>query len=509
MRRLFAALLLITTAAAADEPSPFARDLGEAHALLALDDGTILVSRPSTYDVIALRDRDRDGHADEIRTAVSSIEGACGLAFHDGTLFVAGSRRIVAAERLPDGSFGPGRDLVTDLPNGGPNAERPIAIGPDGRIYLAIAEQGTLWQFERDGGTRRVYERGLSDIGGITFDANGAARAVSKKEAAGAVSDGALFTCDPAGTVFRTGPGTPSMISASAEPTRTILTRAFAIGDLTGAESVIHDEEQDVYLLAGKGFIARVSPEGRVLERSFVSEVKKPRGMAIRDGELWVAEGRTVRVFDRVTGDRLRTIDLASQGAVSLSGVAVGGDGAVYVTDTDKRAGDGRIFRIEEDGDVEVAIHGEELRSPAGIVWDGMRFLVAQAFGNEIVSWQPGHSPTAVLRGPGAYEGLTVLPNGVVIATSGNDGALHFGTTGDLRPLFARTAAPAGIAFDRKRNRLLIPSTEGNWLEGWTLPPMEPPSPRTARERPVDTARTSPQPFPSPAGSPDTSSTIR
>jgi len=45
------------------------------------------------------------------------------------------------------------------------------------------------------------------------------------------------------------------------------------------------------------------------------------------------------------------------------------------------------------------------------------------------------------------------------------------------------------VGFDRKRNRLLIPSTEGDWLEAWTLPPMDPPATKTAREGKTEVAR--------------------
>jgi hypothetical protein len=477
MRHLLV-LTLLTAATILHAQTPFARDLGEAKSVITLEDGTVLVSRPSLFDVIALRDRDKDGVADELRTAVSSVEGASALAFHDGTLFVTGSKGIVAAERLPDGSFGPWRELVTNLP--GANA---IAIGPDGRIYASVAEQKALWQIERDGLTRRIYARGLGDVAAITFDDKGIAKAVSTVE-------NAPFTSDASGTIHRAASMPQSMTSSSsAEPTRAILSKEFALRDLRGAEAVLYDEEQDVYFVSGRGFIARVSPEGKVLEGTFIADVKAPRGMAVRDVDLWVADGTSARAFNRVTGHAVKTIDLAEHGAVDLSHVAVGGDGAVYVTDADRRSGGGRIFRIEADGDVEIAIHGEELRSPAGIAWDGTRFLVAQSYGNEIIAWQPGHPVTAVLRGPGAYDGLTILPNGIVIASSQNDGALHVGTTGDLRPLFARNPAPAGIAFDRKRNRLLLASSEGNSLEAWTLPPLTTPSaPRTAKERPSEYA---------------------
>jgi len=307
---------------------------------------------------------------------------------------------------------------------------------------------------------------------------------------------GAMYVSDERGSIYRLTALPMTMTSSGAEPaSMSILARAFELPNLGGAGAVVHDEEQDVYFVSGTGFVARVSPEGKVLEKNFIDGVKSPRGMAIHGVELWIADGTSVRVFDRVTGASVRTIDLAKHGAVYLNHLAVGGDDAVYVTDTDLRikgtrervrAGDGRIFRVTREGGVEVAIHGEELRSPAGIAWDGTRFLVAQAYGSEIVSWQPGHHAKAVLRGPGAYDGLAILPNGMVIVTSRNDDALHVGMQdaggGELKPLFARAPSPGGIAFDRKRNRLLIPSPEGNWLEAWTLPPMGVVQPASAKK---------------------------
>src|SRR5688572_2574771 len=151
MRYALAVLILLSTASLSAETlhvAPFARDLGEARAILALEDGTVLVSRPKMFDVIYLRDRDGDGQADEIRTAVSSIEGAHGLAMRGRTLFVAGTKQIVAADRLPDGSFGATREVLNDLPDSGTNPRRVLSVGPDGKIYVGVGEHGTLLQLD-------------------------------------------------------------------------------------------------------------------------------------------------------------------------------------------------------------------------------------------------------------------------------------------------------------------------------------------------------------------------
>jgi len=522
----------------------FARDLEQPRTLLALKDGTVLVSRPMLNDVIALRDRNGDGRADEIRTALSSIEGAGGLAMRGDTLYVAGAHAVFTAERQPDGSFGEAREIVGDIRDGG-----AIGAGPDGSIYVATPE--TLLQFDSEGGSRRIFSRGAQKIAAFDWDpetralwgaedsgaltrvgdgvrepaavklsksiglvfANGDAYSASgdaivrvhfadgKPQRAedvvtgvhasglAAARDGSLFfSDDTSGVVYRvssTPPPIPPSMTSSAPPktAKAILSKSFHTDGLRAPAFVLHDEEQDVYFVANAGFISRVTPDGRIEELRFIDGLASPKGMAILGTQLWIADGSKLRVFDRVSGAPVRTIDLAPRGAVALSGVSVGGDDSVYVTDSDVRvkatnervrAGNGRIFRVSGDV-VEVALAGEELRSPTAIAWDGLRFLVAQGYGHEVVAWSPGGGTNAVLRGPGAYGGMVVLPNGAVIVSSEYDEALHVGFgTGELRPLFTRKPTPAGIGFDRKRNRLLIPSREGNWLEAWTLPPMEP-----------------------------------
>ncbi|HKR63716.1 MAG TPA: hypothetical protein VJZ00_08290, partial [Thermoanaerobaculia bacterium] len=271
------------------------------------------------------------------------------------------------------------------------------------------------------------------------------------------------------GIVYRVTRNHPPMISSASEiNAQPILAKAFAVRGLRHPQSVIHDEVQDVYFVStGSGVIARVTPDGRIESPKFIRGLDAPRGMTIVRDVLWVADRDAVRSFDRFTGAPLQTIALAKSGATSLTSIAAGGDELLYVAD----AG-GRIFRIHDDGVAEIVARGEELRSPNALAWDGTRFLIAPALGREVLAWTPGAVPKAVLRGPGAFDGIVVLPTGTVIVSSEHDEALHVSQGNVLRPLFRRAPAPAGIGFDRKRNRLLIPSAEGNWLEAWTLPPL-------------------------------------
>jgi glucose/arabinose dehydrogenase len=633
MTRILFALLAAALPVAADAVrlpegfhlSPFARDLGRPHTVLALEDGTVLVSRPDMNDVLALRDRDGDGRADEVRTAVAAVENANGLAMRGRTLYIAGVRKLVAAERMPDGSFAEPVDVVTDLPDGGRHPYRSVAAGPDGKIYLAVSsscasckesnpEHATILQMDADGANRRIYARGIGEAMALTWigdalwagDAGeinrvadglhfgwplcrgsrvatdtGSADGISPAKFCGAATapafelkdavapralvrydgaqypedfrgnafllldgrvdrvrfdgdrpaaaepfasglpsslssaavaqDGSLLLSDTeGGAIHRIAFGPPPSMASSAaddEVARPVLARAFAVSGLRAPYAVLHDEEQDVYFVAngaasepGRGFVSRVTPDGSIAELTFVSGLDAPRGMAIRGAELWVTDGDKVRVFDRVTGTDVQTIDLREQGAVFLHDIAAGPDDSMYVTDPGVAVGasgeavrrsDGRVFRVDLDGSVEIAASGEELRSPTGIAWDGARFLIAQSYGREVLSWMPGTATRAVLRGPGAFDGLVVLPNGAVIVSSHHDEAVHLAYAGgELRPLFSRKPGAAGIGFDRKRNRLLLSSPGGDRLEAWSLPPIEPPRrSSTSRDGAIELAR--------------------
>ena len=257
-------------------------------------------------------------------------------------------------------------------------------------------------------------------------------------------------------------------------------------------ESVVYDAEQDVYFIAnidgnpaardGNGFIARVHADS--LEAPKLDFVRggrtgitldAPKGMAIQGDTLWVADIDALRAFNRRTGRPHGTVSLGEVGAVFLNDVAVGPDGALYVTDTGLRftaqgttdASDpapSRIYRVAERRPT-VAIEGEILSGPNGIAWDsaGRRFLIAPFNGPTVLAWSPDTAarrpnPRRLAAGPGSYDGIAVLPDGGVLVSSWADSSLYLmrdDTT--LTRLITGVETPAALGVDPKRGRVLIP----------------------------------------------------
>jgi sugar lactone lactonase YvrE len=480
----------------------FASGLENSGTVLVLEDGTVLVSRPELNDVLALRDTDGDGRADRISTAVSSIENAHGLAMRGRTLYIAGVKKIVAADRRADGTFRLPREIVGDLPDGGQHPNRLLGIGPDGKLYVAIGsscsecresnpEHGTVLQMNADGSNRRVFARGLKNVTAFGWNESGEMWGIDGEQPV-RIGDGIVQPSDrPAhvaefvaenGVVHRFVKGDAPMTSSVVElPPMPVLRKEFRVAGLQKPDSVIYDEEQDVYLVSNAGgFVSKIAPSGKIVALRFIDKLDSPKGIAIRGRELWVTDGTRLHAFDRASGERISELFVSE--SVMLTGIAVGSDDLLYVTDAGfrvkpsgerERVGDGRVYRVDKRGQIEVATQGEELLSPNGIAWDGTRFVIAQSYGRELLAWTPGSRAKAIVRGPGAYDGIAVLPNGAVLVSSQHDEAIHVLRNGELVPLFTRRPTPAGIAFDHKRNRLLVPSTTGGWLEAWTLPPIE------------------------------------
>jgi hypothetical protein len=258
---------------------------------------------------------------------------------------------------------------------------------------------------------------------------------------------------------------------------------------------VKYDEAQDVYFVSNingnpsqkdnNGFISRVRADGTVDSMMFIAggrggaRLNAPKGMAIVGDTLVVADIDAVRMFNRRTGAPIASVDFSPLRANFLNDIAVGGDGALYITDTGLRfspsgqmshPGPDRVFKLTR-RTPSVVISDSALAAPNGITWDGAnaRFVIAPFNGKALFTWKPGQKPATLAEGVGQFDGVEVLPDGRVVASSWADSSVYVVRDGSATKLVAGVPSPADIGVNAQRGILAVPLFTENRVEFWSL----------------------------------------
>jgi hypothetical protein len=302
------------------------------------------------------------------------------------------------------------------------------------------------------------------------------------------VAAGACQTDDrdeaPSGDAAGAAAGTPGWDTPQ-EPDD----RLFVVEGLSGPEAVKYDPDQDVYIVsnfgeggdsrANDGFLARVSAEDGAVESlrwatgPDHAPLRQPLGMALDGDTLWVVDSDGVHAFHRVSGEHMGFVDMTGLGPGFLNDAAVGGDGALYVTDT----GASRVYRVA-DGAATLVAEGDDLGSPNGITWDAAaeRFLlVPWQGGDSIRAWDSATGDlTLAARTPGArFDGVEAVPGGFLVASQA-DSAIHVVVGAAGRPVITLPGRPADIAVDSRRGRVAVPYIALNRVDVFALPAGQP-----------------------------------
>ena len=273
--------------------------------------------------------------------------------------------------------------------------------------------------------------------------------------------------------------------------------RIAAVGGFALPETAKYDPELDVWFVTsmsgnpttkdGDGSIAIIDAAEPVRARPFVrggvdgAVLHGPKGIAIQGDTLWVADIDAIRGFHRRSGRAVRTIELATVGAVALNDIEVAPDGSLYVTDLrlifdDKggaeHRGADRLYRIAPDRSAHVAVEGDTLGYPNGLAWDrgAGRLLIGPLGSTAIFGWRPGEkAPTVVARGAGGWDGLEALGDGRWIASSVGKGEVAILEDGRLTTVLRGLSSPGNLGVDTRRNRVAIPLIDRDTVAFWTL----------------------------------------
>ena len=161
----------------------FASGIADARSLRVGDKGTVFVGNRVHDKVWAIYDKDGRRTQKPIATGLYRPNG---LAFSDGTLYIAELSKISKIERVEDNLDEPAAPtpIYEDLPKDEANGWKFIGIGPDNKLYVPVGmpcndcipddAHGVIRRMNLDGSGVEVVARGVRNT--VGFDWNPATR---------------------------------------------------------------------------------------------------------------------------------------------------------------------------------------------------------------------------------------------------------------------------------------------------------------------------------------------
>lgn len=182
----------------------------------------------------------------------------------------------------------------------------------------------------------------------------------------------------------------------SAGATAAELEKVWQVEGLDGPESAVADAGEGVLYVSninggagdadGNGYITKLSLEGEMVEKQWATGLDAPKGLALHDGKLYVADIDQLVVIDTASGEIVARHD--APGSEFLNDVTAHEDGRVFVSDMMRN----QIWKLEGD-QFEAWLEDAALENPNGLLAEPDRLVVASwgvitdGFATEV----PGH----------------------------------------------------------------------------------------------------------------------
>jgi len=253
--------------------------------------------------------------------------------------------------------------------------------------------------------------------------------------------------------------------------------------DFKNPDSVLVDEETGYIYVSNingspvarddNGFISRISPDLQTVTLRYLDgalnefELNAPKGMAIKNGMLYVADIDVIRGFDLKERINVQNIHLSPYGAKYLNDLVFTPDGKLLATDTVYNA----IFQIEIGKGIRVKIlfHSPLLKNPTGISCSpkGIVYFLS-ATGSNI--WEYCGGTIKKKLGERTYyrylEDLNLDGEGNIYFTDFLLGKIfRLGKEGRLSTFPGNFYSPTSIYIDSKRKRMFIVESSVNRVQ--------------------------------------------
>lgn len=119
----------------------YASGLANARSMTLGDKGTVFVGSRQVDKVYAVVNK---GGKHEVKVLASGLYRPNGVAFHDGTLYIAELSRISKIDKVEDNLDAPPKPTVIydNLPKDEAHGWKFIAVGPDNKLYVPVGQPG-------------------------------------------------------------------------------------------------------------------------------------------------------------------------------------------------------------------------------------------------------------------------------------------------------------------------------------------------------------------------------
>lgn len=212
----------------------------------------------------------------------------------------------------------------------------------------------------------------------------------------------------------------------------------------------------------GEGWISRVSLQGELLEEKWVSGLNAPKGIAIRDGKLFVSDYDAYHVIDIATAQIDNTYPV--DGAGFLNDITVWQNG-VYLSDS----GSARIFQIDVNGYKEW-LADDRLGGVNGLTADGERLLIATMDSGTLFETRGARDLTELATGMENADGIAVLDNGGYLVSSWPGQIWHVTPEGETVELHNTEEVPTfQNDLTRVGDMIIVPNWQPGTVTAWRL----------------------------------------
>ncbi|MDQ3070912.1 MAG: sorbosone dehydrogenase family protein [Acidobacteriota bacterium] len=161
----------------------YAEGLPNARQMAVGSAGTVFVGSRTPGTVYAVVDADKDHKADRVVTIATGLRQPSGLAFRNGSLYVAEINRIIRFDDIEKRLDAPPAPVVVSdtLPTEAHHGWKFLAFGPDGYLYVPVGAPcnvcertdderfATILRMRPDGTGLEVYARGVRNTVGFDF----------------------------------------------------------------------------------------------------------------------------------------------------------------------------------------------------------------------------------------------------------------------------------------------------------------------------------------------------